>query len=577
MNLLDQTKQFAAWFTRLNKACLTNQPAWFLISVFSTVVSDTAKLLAFILPLKVVLLAGSEGVPRYFEFFIDSAFKDNWILGLSIAAILCYILHLGLDTLVERMAHAGGHSVASSANKLALVRGQEEIAKKYFSRVTSLSASTIFLFLALSGIAVMRPDLITPLGFVSLLLFCITTGWLALERDRQPTWIQRNTKLYSSIITSSIFLAGFLFIVYPYTLGTGPNILFSLVAIVLLKRGTKTLNKIIIGSVGLTADRPFIDPLMFRSGKIPSTKDVPAESALRDLFQKRQRETNVREHLPEQYDDYSLDVRWDDNRLRGIYSLRIIATPPCLEEKPQLLRGHIFSPQRRHLMEREDYLFQHVPRDALLAASPVTSFQVEDFTCHIIDYETGKRYSPRRWNKAAIGILGQLWSVEPPKALIKAYKLSHPMLWHRLTTSLINRTRIAAETVNEEQTLDQFLNDLEATYEKLLNMPLYLDNSDLHRGNVVQRTLHNAQCTILFWGRWSVEPIGYCLPRQYAREELGLALEHAKQTRRRIPDSFSMNDLLWVNSLAAIEKAINRENYRAALKQIISLYNPTPT
>ena len=564
MNLLNETRTFAVWFARLNKVCLKARPFWTLFVIGATVVSNVAKLLAFLLPLKVVLLAGSDGVPRYFAFFIDSADKDGWIIGLTLGAIVSYILHLSLEALTKRMSLKGGKLVLQNANALSVAGNQERIAQKYYGQVTGLTAEGLLLFLMLLVISIINTGLVLKILALALIWLVITIIWLATGKEFNPSWIENNAKLYISVVTSTLFLAGFLLIVHPYILGEGPNLLLSLVSIVLLKRSSKASYSLIYGSISLSSDRAQVDPLMFRSGKI-TRKELPTRNALQDLFQKPQREALVRAYLPEKYASYQVGVEWEDQPIRGLYSFKIVATPANGGEQ-EFLRLNVVSYRNKHLFEREEHLFKYISRESFNAPELVASFKVEQFFCKIVEYGTGVTFTPPQWHKSALSVLKKQWKIKPPRQLLQDYKLSHQMMWDRLNVAFFERAKIAVETEEDLLAFDHFVNELDNTLERLSNMPLYIANSKMRSSNAVFNSNRKSNELLVFWGKWDIVPIGYYLPELITFEMIDYTLSEVVATSR-----FSVDDVLWVNNLAQIEQAIIEKKFKEAVFLICKL------
>ena len=563
MNLIHETKQFAVWFARLNKVCLTTRPLWTLFVIGASVVSSAAKLAAFLLPLKVVLLAGSEGVPRYFAFFIEPADKDFWILLLAAGAIVSYVTHLALDAIIQRMSLVGGESVAQQANKLSVLSNQQQAAQRYYGRITRLSADVIFLILALGVVSLLALDLMLKLLVLAVAFLIITALWLRLGSSHEPSWIQRNSKLYISVVTSSLFLAGFLLIVHPYIDGDGPNILLSLVSIVLLKRSSKVSDAILNAGVSLTSARDVIDPLMFRSGKVIE-KERPSRVAMRELFPKEYRDERAKKALPPPFSDGDVDMQWEDPRIIGFTTFRIISTLGNGEPKKQF-RQHNYSKRKHHLLEREQHLFQYVDREELLAPAQVGSYSLGEFRCNLLEYGQGQPLRLIRWRRVVLQVLQQHWSIRPPRQLIKDFKLTLPLIWKRFTQDLVVRTQIAVEDEDDERTLNQFMVRLDEIQTALSRMPLYIANHEMTSANTVQAD-NDAGVRLMFWGRWSIEPMGFFLPRRCNEEQLELAIDAVRQSGREIPSNFTASDLRFAHHVAQIEKAITSQQYRKALE-----------
>src|SRR5690606_710428 len=106
MNLFKETARLVKWTSKVVLAFASMRPfSTFFVTVVQAL-SEITSLLAFLLPLKVILLVATPGVPRYFRFFIDPADKEPWIAWLSMSAVIAYLLTVALDFIAERMSEA---------------------------------------------------------------------------------------------------------------------------------------------------------------------------------------------------------------------------------------------------------------------------------------------------------------------------------------------------------------------------------------------------------------------------------------------------------------------------------------
>ena len=51
-------------------------------------VNQVSFILALMLPLKVIIMLGSDGVPRYFRFFMTEETRTQWMVGLAFGAVV---------------------------------------------------------------------------------------------------------------------------------------------------------------------------------------------------------------------------------------------------------------------------------------------------------------------------------------------------------------------------------------------------------------------------------------------------------------------------------------------------------
>src|SRR5699024_1263303 len=89
------------WNASLGVKFLRVVPYATVIIVLLTLISQIAMLLASVLPLKVVLMLGSDGVPRYFPAFLTSLNRDVLIGVLTGGTIGFFIVHIISEKLIQ--------------------------------------------------------------------------------------------------------------------------------------------------------------------------------------------------------------------------------------------------------------------------------------------------------------------------------------------------------------------------------------------------------------------------------------------------------------------------------------------
>ena len=144
MNIFKDGFLLVRWLFKLLRVFLGIRPVTTIAVVVFSVMSRITNLLAFFLPLKVILLAGSDGVPRYFRFFIDASDKGDWIIWLSVAAVVSYLLTLVLDAASNRLSEVGSSDILERANELALVGKERAAAHSYYAMFSEVLADTVF-------------------------------------------------------------------------------------------------------------------------------------------------------------------------------------------------------------------------------------------------------------------------------------------------------------------------------------------------------------------------------------------------------------------------------------------------
>ena len=167
VNLFKETAYFFSWVFGIVGHFISIVSALTVSTICLQILSRIMNLLAFMLPLKIVLLAGTSGVPRYFRLFIDPANKMPWIYGLAVATVIAFILTIVLDNWIKSLAEKGGAEVLKTANQMMIIKNQREEVQDYYRRFNAIVANFIFVIGGFSVIGILDLRL---LGFVTSLI-----------------------------------------------------------------------------------------------------------------------------------------------------------------------------------------------------------------------------------------------------------------------------------------------------------------------------------------------------------------------------------------------------------------------
>jgi len=127
------------------------------LGVMCTLVSQIASLLAALLPLKVIILLGSERIPSYFPPLLQDHGKTALIVGLGGAALAFFAIHLLAEWLIARLAAFGARSLIVHSRKLTLFENQEQLLSKAYQRFAAAIAGGVFIALAALALAWVYP------------------------------------------------------------------------------------------------------------------------------------------------------------------------------------------------------------------------------------------------------------------------------------------------------------------------------------------------------------------------------------------------------------------------------------
>ena len=563
INLHNETMNVFVWLARVLGAFWRAQPRITAMVICAPVLARFTGLAAFLIPLKVLLLAGSEGVPRYFKFFMNSEDKLFWMVALSIAAALLYLVTLFLRSLSDRLSEAGSLEVMKEANKLALFGQQTLIGRRHFKEVTALCANLVFVTIALVAIAIINPLLFLFLAA----LFAIQYGFTAFTLERQQQvpskldiQIREHSQDYLQHLHTIDFWLAFAVILTPFVIGAGGNVLLAILSLILARLVLGSL-KTAIGSVlRLVNQKHLIDALTFSSHQWRRA-DSPSRRSLHTLFERKAHVARLEAALAGDFETpRPVAIRWRDSFISGVSTFVLTFRAGS---KRRYYQEQVFSPYHSHLLKNEEILFNHIDRELLNAPVIRQHFAHGQFQCRLCDYGSGAPASPAVWSARLPELLEQVWSVEPPDELVRIYSTSHVLCHDRLTPEITRKLELAVDSEKQAATLHSFDLALPTIRDVLSTMPLYVFNRDMMRINTAARK--DGRVSIMMWGRWSLQPVGAYLPRSLGKAELSAILARVCQRRPKFSETLSYEHVQLAAACRQLELSVADSNYEGAL------------
>jgi hypothetical protein len=573
MTLFSQSAESIRWVLRVLGVFMRARPGITLATIICAASSQITRLMAFFLPLKVILLAGSDGVPRYFRFFIEPDDKMEWIIILSVGAVLAYVVTLILESATERLAEVGSARVLSGANQIAASRRYREKARNYFAQFCEVAAGKLFAATVLIVLAFLNTLLFGVLVGLMVIQYLAAAAVLGRNATINPNRLQRfiigKSAEFIQICSSFNFLAGFFVILTPFLMGHEGNILVAILSVLMMRQGFNRLDGAINLMVALSMVRAQVDPLVFRDRKLERT-EVPGKQAFRVLFSKQKRDEAVQRELAPLVDGQAeFHAEWQDSTIPGVYMFRIA----CESGDPDGIRyfqKQVYPEPSVYRLEHEELLFEYMSRETLKAPRLVSRFSQAGFECQICDYGAGEPISAGKWKDIAPELFSYFWGVEPPARLVQAYETSSNTLVGRLSESFFEGVTVAVDTDQERDILDRFRMVLPELHERLGAVPLYVVNPDLGAATVAH---DGDDFCVMSWCRWSLEPIGYALPNAPDKAKLEEMVARAREVRGLDKHTLDVRHVLFTKQCRELDRMIVQEHYKKALRQMKSIMN----
>lgn len=525
--------------------------------ILSTLLSQVSLIIAFFLPLKVLILLGSTGMPRYFPQSWQAFERDELAVVLSLAAAFFYILYLLSERLIKIFSELGAARLITKTEKLMLFSNQGEMAVHAYQRFSRGASSLVFAFLSIVTVLIIYQSLgMLVIGYIaisSVLLFSLaqkTSG------DTDNSYLA-----YTGILSAIGFLLAFAYMVGDFIIGQQPNMIVAVICMLLVRQLLNRLASVSIDFTYIYDQKEKITALFFHGQKLlPGLSNK--EKDYENLLLLSNRESWIKSVLNEVagLDIPSLKSSWLQHRLPNVTSY--LVSLDNIQGSGYLVK--IYNKNRKNMAVHESALFGNRDFARFPGMHFLGSSSVEGFNCNIFKYDNvWTRVEKKELRHYRALGAASLMAIKPDVQLIKSYQRSHPMLDDRLNTNLINTIK---SIYGERDDLDKLEKNIAAIINLIDRLPLQIVNPDI-RFDMLQHDQNNNVC-YLHWGRWKLEPAGAGWPvidnKPYKIEEyISEALQHRDELNELPLDYYILSALIY-----AFEDFSNRKLYTSAIELI---------
>jgi|GEM_PF-5243203 hypothetical protein len=567
MMLVKYTASFFVWLATVMQSFIQSNSALTVKIVAISVAARIVNIVAFLLPLKVILLAGSERIPRYFPF-IDQAHRTEWIVALSVGAVILYLVTLVLDSVRRNLAEAGGSQMLRASTAIFVNSSQEDDVKSVYLRVVTVVTNIIFFLTGMVVITLLDKLVVlflsTYLGAAYLIFAGLTSRRAARRAPALAANLDQNFKKYVRIASSVGFLTSFLVILYTLLTAAEANVAIAIVLIILLRQVLSAATGVVIESVQMSRRRDQFNAMLFREHQWREAESKDTLS-LREAFNPNDRAKLVAAEIGQFVDSQKpIKVQWIDPAYKGIQ---------CFDIQAKALNGSsfraiqtVYRPTQRHLLANEDYLFSFMNRKDLGAPAVIGEFTVAGYVSRIVAADGSIDLPRNKWRQSLSQVLGKMWSVRPSDELAEGYRATHRLLEERLDRSLLQKLAVAIDLDTERTLYHTAIALLPRIRSRLSRLPLIIVNPDLSRTNALF-VPDDAEVRPIFWGKWQLARLGSDLSLELSdtvRNELLRNIQRGREDARDI----TIADYVFCQRCAMLERHIEQSCYKAAFDVI---------
>lgn len=448
--------------------------------VFLTLISQVSTLLASFLPLKVVILLGSERMPGYLPEWLAAYGREPLIIGLSVTAVSFFLVHLLCERLIVVVTAQGVRRILAKNQKMVLFENQEKIAASAYLRFSGALASVVFSGFALLGIFILYKDmalLVIAYFIVTILMFLSVVRLNLFLREYLESKLQKIITFASGIG----FFCVFFYLVADFIIFEPPSVFVAIVSLLLSRQLLNRVAAFIQDVNALNVLRVKINALFFHNKVLLSGQSKKSKS-IWSLFGPDVRKSWVNTIFKEIVQGwYGIDqIHWHPSSVNNLGVLRVSG-----EKKSENYLIKLYDSNRKTLALHELDLLSDPP-DGLLAPRLVGVTTLDNFPCQVYKFQEEFLLCSLKGARAAVAeIKKQLLTVEPPKILVQRYQRSRAHIWQRLCEQKIWQLNIAACTDEQEQQVENLMKQWPCLKKYLAVLPLVFVNPDIQNQNIM--------------------------------------------------------------------------------------------
>lgn len=494
-SLVDFFRWLSTIFTSLAKPqrwrCLT--------AVFLLFAGRISQVLAFLLPLKIILLLTSEGVPSYFGGIISPTGKTYWIVGLSALAVCALAFSFLAEMLAQGLTHHSMARHAASSVQLAEFNEEDQLAQDLLYTATRTASNILTVFVLLICGCLFNPPLF--LSIAALLAIESSIVGILSKRHNAPNWNPGKLRLgkTASYFASVNFLFVFAFLLGTYYLSGELNPLVALASLIAARQLFASGQQAVGDASQLSSREKQVEKLLIRRGS--STIETRRSGLSTKTFSRESLASAFAGQL--EVAEKCVSFSWVDNNHPSIIGFSIKKRAPCDQEFYWSL---LYSRQSLRLARNERLLLESQASKGAHLPTLCGDFEYGEHLARIYKLPgEGKTASQRGWGKFRNDLVFDLWENQPSRETIELFQRTTRTL-NSLSSTHRSHLEIYAQISDVKKELQRFFNVLDKISRRIEHLPLFLHNPRLSPNMCVQHSPDDY--TIFNWGAWTLASVG---------------------------------------------------------------------
>ena len=555
MKLQHQIKATAGWCISLGVKFIRVVPIITFLVQISTLASQIFLLLAFFLPLKVIILLGSEKTPAYFPSILHTLEKDHLIYALTAAAALCYIAYLLSELATTLLCRKGTRKLLARTSKLNLFENQDKIATNAYSRFNRAMAGAAFFSLSALALLYVYPSLL-----LAILAYLIIAGGICILAYNHVKKVREGFHHHHGPILNALaatgFLLSFFFLVTDFLYYQHSKIFNAVISVLIMRQGLQRLSSMILDVIGLRIQHRQVNALFYQSQPLIELR--PQSNGLDYMLDTENRGKWVKALLEklglEAADNYHM--HWHQVGFADIYAFTLQMEQ---QNDTTTLLVKVFGSNISSSALQERTLLTTQP--GLPGLPFVGHYRVSEIDCHVYEFEGAEKLiGGRKIGEGILAIAEKLLLLEPSAALIAQFTRTRLYLEQRLDETTINALRLACINKDDTGNVERIIDNLPDINRHLAALPRQIVPLDITNNTILSSPASGF--VLSHWSNWRIEATGCSWPvaqKDALFETLRNADQHPALT------SADPNKVWLAALMYMLERHIVRKDYSAAL------------
>ena len=534
------------------------------LAIILSITSQLSLIIAVFLPIKILFLLEGERVPRFFPPSLRDFDRDTLVLWMALLALLAFLVHVSTRSLFQSQLVRGSRKIISQSDKLPMFKKDEESVEQTFKQVTLIASSTIFAVLSLVFLALFYVEVFFGLIiFLFLILFVLLFSLAKNSGKREDSLekIVNSQRVFSTIG----FLVIFGLVLVDFLTGTGPNLIWALLSILLARQVLSRVPNVSRGLLRLFRKRFAVSAMVYRN----FPKKPPPLTSASDLARWVSQGSwtsdviNLLSSVDGSRPWTSEDLTWMMTSTNQ--HLDFAATTP--NGKPKfIVRVYSATNQLQASREKEVLLagITDLPAPELVKAG-----MIQSLPCHVLNV-SHLTHVASGWPNRKTLLLERLWEVSPTEDLVQRFNRSTGTLLSLISESTCRRAAEVSANLGITIKKSEIAHVVERKAQ-FDDLPLVLDSGAIALEHVWQG--EDGRPVLMYWGNWSLQPMGLSVAkssRHSSPPEGEIDFSAFLREGSRVPTSEELREL---QALGALAKFLRNNDFVRATKSIAAISN----